>query len=407
MSAIRQFLRIEHDFEHDLAKRKQYSGPYIYDADGDLSKRWYVYYSFRDPDTGKLVRQDNIYIGVNEHKNLRERSKALKMLQASVLEVLENGFNPYTYTPALPPERKTARTISQAIDFALTIAKKTYAETSYPDFKSRVKQFQQYLINTGHENILTAELSDLVVIDYLNRVLARSSARNRNNTRTALSSMFTILKDNRLLKTNIVESINIMASRPEKNRAFTPEQEEKILDTISSRYPYLYLFIGFISINLLRPIEICRLHIEDISIKNRQLQVKAKNQALKTKIIPELLLREIPDLSHYNKNDFLFTPTGPGKWEVGEVNRRNYFSALFKKIKDELELGSEYGLYSFRHTYIMKLYRELRKSYSPFEAKSNLMLMTGHSSMKALEAYLREIDAELPEDYSNLLKPKQ
>jgi hypothetical protein len=32
------------------------------------------------------------------------------------------------------------------------------------------------------------------------------------------------------------------------------------------------------------------------------------------------------------------------------------------------------------------------------------MLVTGHSTMTALEKYLRDIDAELPEDYSNLLR---
>lgn len=32
------------------------------------------------------------------------------------------------------------------------------------------------------------------------------------------------------------------------------------------------------------------------------------------------------------------------------------------------------------------------------------MLITGHSSMQSLEKYLREIDAELPEDYSKDFK---
>jgi hypothetical protein len=31
------------------------------------------------------------------------------------------------------------------------------------------------------------------------------------------------------------------------------------------------------------------------------------------------------------------------------------------------------------------------------------MNITGHSTMTALELYLRDIDAELPEDYSHLL----
>lgn len=119
------------------------------------------------------------------------------------------------------------------------------------------------------------------------------------------------------------------------------------------------------------------------------------------------MLTNLPDLSKFNRTDYLFTPTGPGAWVTKEVNRRNYFSSRFKKVKDKLGLGEEYGLYSFRHTYITKLYRELRKNASPFETKSKLMLITGHTSMTALEKYLRDIDAELPEDYSNLLQPKK
>ena len=49
------------------------------------------------------------------------------------------------------------------------------------------------------------------------------------------------------------------------------------------------------------------------------------------------------------------------------------------------------------------VYRALIKTYAPFEAKSRLMLITGHTSMSALEKYLRDIDAELPSDYSEML----
>jgi hypothetical protein len=44
----------------------------------------------------------------------------------------------------------------------------------------------------------------------------------------------------------------------------------------------------------------------------------------------------------------------------------------------------------------------LAKSITPQEAKSRLMLITGHVTLKALDAYLRDIDAVLPEDYSYL-----
>ena len=118
-----------------------------------------------------------------------------------------------------------------------------------------------------------------------------------------------------------------------------------------------------------------------------------------------MLIQEIPDLSEMDKKHFLFTPNKIGaEWDAEENNKRDSFSKRFKKVKDHFELGVDYGLYSFRHTFITKLYRQIRKSYSPFESKSRLMLITGHSTMLALEQYLRDIDAEQPEDYSELLK---
>lgn len=156
---------------------------------------------------------------------------------------------------------------------------------------------------------------------------------------------------------------------------------------------------------MLRPIEVCRLRIEDIDIKDKKLYVKAKNKAVKIKIIPDHLLKEIPDLSEMDKKLLLFTSEKiGGDWDANETNRRDHFSKRFKKVKDHFGLDINYGMYSFRHTFITKLYQELRKEYTQFEAKSRLMLITGHATMTALEQYLRDIDAELPEDYSNLIK---
>ena len=118
-----------------------------------------------------------------------------------------------------------------------------------------------------------------------------------------------------------------------------------------------------------------------------------------------MLFNELPDLSKMDGELLLFTPDGiGGKWDAELINRRDYFSKRFKTvIKDQFGYNENYGLYSFRHTFITKLYRALVKKSSPYNAKSELMQITGHASMAALEKYLRDIDAELPPDYSNLL----
>jgi len=45
---------LEHDLEHDLSKKPLFSSPKIYTANGNLNKRWYVYFTFRNPESGKL-----------------------------------------------------------------------------------------------------------------------------------------------------------------------------------------------------------------------------------------------------------------------------------------------------------------------------------------------------------------
>jgi integrase len=90
--------------------------------------------------------------------------------------------------------------------------------------------------------------------------------------------------------------------------------------------------------------------------------------------------------------------------ETTETNKRNYFSDKFGKIKKELKLGKEYTIYSFRHTYITKLYREFRKTKTELETYDLLMKVTGHSTLTALKSYLRDIDAELAADYSDYLR---
>lgn len=409
MPSIYKLLQLEQETEHNLKRRKQYGKVSIFDANGDLSARWYVYYTFRNPETGYLERQPNIYLNINDYDTVRDRLKAAKIVKESTEKILEEGFNPYG--PELeidtinkePVNINSTKKVSEAIDFALEYAKNLHSDSSFGDFKSRITRFKDWLINNKPANTKMNEIKSIDAIGFLNEILQRTSPRNRNNTRAALSSLYKILKNNQIVKENIIEGIDVLKSSPKKNKTYTKQQEEDILKLMAEKDKHLLLFVKFISINMLRPVEVCRLQKKDIHISDKVLKVRAKNQPVKTKIIPDILLQDIPDLTPYKNTDFIFTPNGVGLWDAKEVNRRNHFGKRFKIIKDELGLGEEYGLYSFRHTYITRIYRELRKQLTPFESKSRLMLITGHGTMDALDKYLRDIDAELPEDYSYLL----
>ncbi|MBZ9628136.1 site-specific integrase [Psychroflexus sp. CAK1W] len=404
-----------------------------------LSKSWFVYYSFRHPETGKLKKQPFIKAGANNFKTKRERYAFLRTMREALSKLLEFGFNPYkdnsdleaklfsdkeepTETPPKPepklrpasqPEpspvpaepEEDVMSIDEAFKFGLSMKEHMMNKNSYVQYKSRIGLFEKWLRNEKLFDKPITSITKKTVNEYLNSIVQKTSARNRNNSRTDIASLFQLLEENEIVNSNFVQSIPKLKTVPKRNKTYTPDQEKKINTHLEKHDPTLHLFIKFISLNFLRPIEVCRLRIKDVDLKDKKLYVKAKNQPVKIKIIPDILIQDIPDLSKFPGDALLFGRFGIGEaWNATETNRRTEFSKRFKEVKDHFGLGEEFGLYSFRHTFITKLYRKLREQNSPNETKSKLMLITGHSTMAALEKYLRDIDAELPEDYSNLLK---
>jgi integrase len=430
MSNILHILRRVNENVNDftLKPKRKYSDPKIYTGGLDiakwskyskaeqeiaLQKNWFVYFSFRNPKTGFLEKQPFIKGGVNHYKTKEERIEILETYRRNLSRILKEGYNPYEASGA----ENEIKSVKEAFVFGLGIKKNMMTENSYIRFKSRIKRFELYLESKGFTNRFITSVDKSIVLDYLNMVLDTSSARNRNNTRTDISSLFQVLEDNDVIASNFVSKLKILKATPKRNKSYSENKLERIYQYLEQEDPNLLLFIKFVSYNFLRPIEVCRLKVEDINLREMKLTVKAKNKLVKEKIIPSILVEELSFLSKYKDSDFLFTPKGePSDWDATDDNRRDYFTKKFKQVKDlftqkakdgdknYFELNSEYGIYSFRHTFITKIYREMRKTLSPFETKSRLLLITGHNTMAALEKYLRDIDAELPEDYSDLIK---
>ena len=430
MSNFNKILTFEnesaYDFAYDLSMKMNYSNPKVYTANGDLQKRWYVYFSYRNPETGRLKRITPFYGDAHKYKTKEDRMFVLSVYRKKILELLKQGYNPFEDNTELYRNKQkkkedcqvvkvgdtkdaiAGKTITEAFEFALIIKEKIVSPTTHKAYASRLKALQKFINKNFEEVTYIQQLTKNMVVQFLNDVLQRTSARSRNNYRIDLSSLFQTLEDNEMITTNFIKKTPVLKSVPERNKTYTNQIQEDIFKFLEKKDPVLLLYIKFISFNFLRPIEVNRLKVGDINLAEKTISFKAKNSPLKTKIIPDILLEELPDLSNLNKNNTLFTPNSYGEfWGTSEINKRDYFSKRFKKVvKKHFNLGKDYGLYSFRHTYITKLYRELSKNSSPFEAKSRLMLITGHSSMIALEKYLRDIDAELPQDYSELIRTK-
>ena len=405
MSNLLRYLQCEHDFEHDLKEKKKYSEPKIYDADGDLSKRWYVYFSFRKTAESALVRFPNNFYAA-QYLDKKDRLQWLKKIQRTLSILLKDGFNPYNPENKFEfdTEDKSNQSIEEALKFALNIKKSTLAATSYKGLEGRILRFEKWLNENGFKNRLITTVNKKVVTSYLNEILIATSAKNRNNTRTDISSIFTVLADNDIIPDNFIHKVPVLKSTPEKNKSFTTEEEAKIFNYLDKNNKLLALYVKFISYNFLRPVEVNRVKIGDIDLNDKILKIKTKT-GFKVKRIPQLLIDEIPDLSIYPCDAYLFGRKDFGQyWEATENNRRNDYSDYFLEVKKKFGFDKNYGLYSFRHTFITKLYNTFIKEMTPDEAESNIMSITGHSTKTALRKYLREINAYIPDDYSKYIR---
>ena len=400
MDYFSKLIATEQATEQSCKFVRMYSEPKIYHGgkNYDLSKRWYVYFSYRNPKTGKMEKSKNYYHRANQlFQNKEDRLVYLKELQRVIKSLLKKGYSPYDI------EVKAIGTANNQLDFALEQKRKLIKETTFADYKNRLSHFKVYLDSKGLLDLSIDNIKRKDVNEFLNQVLSKSGARNRNNTRMVISSLFSVLEQNEIIELNYIKSIKPLRTLPTRHKTFSSDLVGKIFNFLETKNPQLLLYIKFVSYGFLRPIEVCRLKIEDIDFQSNTLTVRAKNKALKTKKIPSILVNDIQHLKELNPKQWIFTPEGVSGSDTAEINRRDYFSKQFLKVKKEFNLGADHTLYSFRHTFVTKVYRELRKNKSPFEAKSDLMLITGHSTMSALEKYLRDIDAELPEDFSKYL----
>ena len=235
----------------------------------------------------------------------------------------------------IPQEPDNSISIEESFELVLTTKEKVLSPNSMVKFKSRINQFKKWVETNGFKKDDSIScITKKHVIRYLNTVLQSSSARNRNNTRTDLGTFFQPLMDNDVIYDNLVKQINVLKAVPERNKTYTPTQEKEIYHYLNENDPVLYLFVLFVSYNFLRPIEVCRLRIGDVDVRDKKIYVKAKNQPVKIKIIPDILIKEIPDLSKFKKEDFLFTESGiGGEWNTLESNKRIISLKGLKKLK--------------------------------------------------------------------------
>lgn len=362
--------------------------------------RWYVYF-YKKTDEG--YKQIKIYNGINRYKTIEERFYVAKSIQKAIEKFLLEGGDPFAFT-------NQNLSVLEAINLAFERKSNEWSSSTLYTNKSYLKKFIEWLINNKIDKYTIKNQFKkhhlIAYIEYLKKNLNPTSV---NNNIRFLKNIFGKLSEDDITLYNYASDLRNIKEKPNKNTPFTNEQYEKIISWLKKNDPYLLFFIRFMSYTFLRPIEVLRIRTGNINMKERIIEVPTKTEQISRILIIEklfILLKEI-ELEKYPQDFYLFTPTGkPGKWEKRNFDTSGYqfFRRRFKKVKNILNLGNEYGLYSFRHTFARNIYfKLLAEGMTDLEAKYKLMTITRHKSLSSLNKYLRSIGAILPDDYSGYI----
>ncbi|HBV14870.1 phage integrase N-terminal SAM-like domain-containing protein [Chryseobacterium carnipullorum] len=232
MLSLLEILKTEYSNEYSIEMLNvTYKSPKIYHGgdDYDLSQRWYVYYSYVDPETGKMKRQPPIYMDVNrDFQTVTERLTRLKAIKKNLAELLKKGYSPYPDT-----DLKERSTIKSALEWAYEMKVATLSETSIPDYRSKKNQFIKYLEKNGYDIIPSDQFPKKYLQDYLNDIILKNSGKTHNNQKVVLSSLFEVLKKNDLIGGNFVRDIDNQNHKPEKNKSYSTTQIDDLFKEIS------------------------------------------------------------------------------------------------------------------------------------------------------------------------------
>lgn len=375
--------------------------PHLVDNGGDLTKEWFVEYSFRDPHTGKMKRFRE-YAGFKKLGSAEERYALANTIIGNLKKKMEDGWSPFeretvTYEDALLVQKYAERwgrekesivTIRTYLSEFLLQKKASVTEKSYQTYRSKLRIFCEWTEQCKLDTVHVSCISEAHICEFLNQIAVEGnlSKLTIQKYEQILHSFFDYLIRKKLLKNNPVMNIPAIGAVVDEAPRPIPDQARKVIVAAMRKYdPQLLLLCQLEYYCAIRPNECRLLQIGDIDFDNRIIRVpnnKSKNRQTENVCIPGQLYNAMirAKLHEYDRELYLFGPMGkPGIKPLGKNNFWNRFNV----IRNRLGLPAEYKLYSFKHTGGVEL---VNAGIDTWELQRHFR----HKSINTTERYIRK-----------------
>ena len=396
--------------------------PEVNNCGGDLQKKWFVYYSYRDPRNDKMKRFKT-YEGLHKIKDIKGRTTAAERLKEAYAVKLRNGWNPflddeksiyedqlqYNNVARIYGKMRTANKTVRYYSSKFIQRKESGGEVepeTIATYRSKFRVFDQWLDknNLGSDDITM--IDNAVVLRFFDFLIngQKLSFHTVKRYRQLLRNMFEFARKEKAIMENPVydtpqcKRINDQSPRPIAEFDIMPFKE-----MIKKEEPQLWLAICLEYYCFLRPgKELRLLKISDIDFARGVIDVdaiRAKTNLERFPTIPLVFLKELREqyqLHREPKNFYVLGKEGkPGLVPLSKNTLRN----RFRHFREKLNMPDSYKFYSWKHT------GNGRASDAGISHKA-LQDQNGHTSIKTTEIYMRhkigEVNKEIRDNFPKI-----
>lgn len=314
----------------------------LYDAEGNLAARWFVFYYFKNPVTGKYQRFTE-YIS-QKYSTRQQRYDHARSVIKEINNKLHRGFNPFI------KQNKSVTQISKCLDYYLEAKDREIRRRTYISYYSYIKDFKDWLSTQHYDKMAVDAFNYNHAQEYVDHVNRKNiSNRTYNNTLQAIKGCFNFLVEKEYILLNPFFKQKKLKLEETEIIAFTSDELEIITKNLPEHDYNLYVIALLIFNCFMRPQEIVRLKVRHLKEAGDFLQIGgdvSKNK--KNEVIQ--LTPAVKDA--IKKLDLNF----PGEYFVfGYKMKRNKREIAPTRVTEAWNIfakkhGIEKNIYALKHT---------------------------------------------------------
>lgn len=313
------------------------------DRDSDISKTWYVYFSYRNPESNKFQLFQH-YISSKLLTKKARYEKANELID-ELNAKLQKGWNPFSN------ELRTLTTVSEVVQRFYEVKESELRRRTILTYKSMIKLFQDWLIEKSLNRIAIENFTFIHAIEFMDMLKYKKKVSNRtyNNYLITMRTIFNWLQQREYVVFNVFKRINVLQEEEPELIGFDESELRAIRTVLPYRNKRLWMIAQLIFYCFMRPQEIVRLKHKDINIRIGRIIIngnQSKNKKTQVVELPKAFLDQIDPEDWVGKpNDYIFSRKFmPGNKEILPIRIAEAWQKFAR------EMGIDKPIYGLKHT---------------------------------------------------------